>query len=83
MTAQDVLKLDSTIMLQVGASQLQKILSTMKRYKVNLEVAEEALVSKNQIIAELKADNDKLKAEIKKLQNTFITIRQVGEITGY
>jgi predicted transcriptional regulator len=76
MTAQEILKMDSTIFLQVGATQLQKILSTLKMYKVNLEVAEEALVAKNNIIEELRMEN-------KKLRDTSITIRSVGEITGY
>jgi predicted transcriptional regulator len=76
MTAQEILKMDSTIFLQVGATQLQKILSTLKMYKVNLEVAEEALVAKNKIIEELRIEN-------KKLRDTSITIRSVGEITGY
>jgi len=83
MTVQEILKMDSTIFLQVGANQLQKILSTLKMYKVNLEVAEEALVAKNKIIDELRRELKSANAENEKLRNTSITIRSVGEITGY
>lgn len=83
MTVQEILKMDSTVFLQVGATQLQKILSTLKMYKVNLEVAEEALVAKNKIIEELRIELKSAHAENEKLRNTSITIRSVGEITGY
>jgi len=83
MTVQEILNMNSTIFLQVGASQLQKILSTLKMYKINLEVAEEALVAKNKIIEELRRELKSANAENEKLRNTSITIRSVGEITGY
>lgn len=90
MTVQEILKIDATVLIQVGATQLQKILSTLKMYKVNLEVAKEALRDKNRVIADLKMKlneaNGKLSAtnkENEKLKNTSIAIRSVGEITGY
>lgn len=83
MTANEILKMDSTIFIQVGASQLQKILLTLKVYRDNLEVAENTIREKNQELLELRRLADKQSAEIQRMLNTSITIRQVGDITGY
>lgn len=83
MTANEILKMDSTIFIQVGASQLQKILLTLKAYRDNLEVAENTIREKNQELLELRRLADKQSAEIQRMLNTSITIRQVGDITGY
>ena len=83
MTIQEILKMDSTILIQVGAAQLQKILNTMNMYKDYLEVAEEALAEKNQVIEKLRLELKHQYAENEKLKNTSVTIRAISEITGY
>lgn len=73
MTPQEILLLDSTVTVQVGASQLQKIINTMKYYK---EKAESAITTNEELFAEIK----RLRSQIYLLENQTFKIRKIGEI---
>ena len=73
MTVQEILLLDSTVTIGVGANQLQKLISTMKYYKERQEAALTALEDKDQIIQQLQN-------RIKELETQTFKIRMINSI---
>lgn len=66
MTIQEILLMDSTVTVQVGASQLQKLIETMKYYKEKADSAQ--------------AEIHQLKQHIKELENQTFNIRMISSI---
>lgn len=73
MTVQEILLLDSTVTIGVGANQLQKLINTMKHYKEGQELAQLALEQRDKIILQL---TDR----IKELENQTFNIRMISSI---
>lgn len=73
MTAQEILLLDSTVTIGVGANQLQKLINTMKHYKEGQELALIALEERDQTILQLTN-------RIKELENQTFNIRMIRSI---
>lgn len=73
MTVQEILLLDSTVTIGVGANQLQKLINTMKHYKERQELALLALEQRDQTILQLTN-------RIKELENQTFNIRMIRSI---
>ena len=73
MTVQEILLLDSTVTIGVGANQLQKLINTMKHYKKEQELALIALEQRDKTIAQLTNC-------IKELENQTFNIRMISSI---
>ena len=73
MTVQEILLLDSTVTIGVGANQLQKLINTMKHYKDGKETALLALEERDQTIL-------RLTDRIKELENQTFNIRMINSI---
>ena len=73
MTVQEILLLDSTVTIGVGANQLQKLINTMKHYKDSKETALLALEESKQTI-------QYLTNRIKELENQTFNIRMIRSI---
>ena len=73
MTAQEILLLDSTVTIGVGANQLQKLINTMKHYKERQELALIALEERDQTIQQLTN-------RIKELEHQTFAIRMISSI---
>ena len=73
MTVQEILLLDSTVTIGVGATQLQKLINTMKHYKEGQELALVALEERDQTIQQLTN-------RIKQLENQTFNIRMISSI---
>lgn len=73
MTVQEILLLDSTITIGVGANQLHKLINTMKHYKERNELALTALEERDQTIQQLTN-------RIKELENQTFNIRMISSI---
>ena len=73
MTVQEILLLDSTVTIGVGANQLQKLINTMKHYKERQEAALTALEERNQTIQQLTN-------RIRELENQTFAIRMISSI---
>lgn len=73
MTVQEILLLDSTVTIGVGANQLQKLINTMKHYKEGQELAQLALEQRDQTILQLTN-------RIKELENQTFNIRMISSI---
>ena len=74
MTVQEILLLDSTVTIGVGANQLHKLINTMKHYKKDNELAQLALEQRDQTILQLTN-------RIKELENQTFNIRMISSIT--
>ena len=73
MTVQEILLLDSTVTIGVGASQLHKLINTMKHYKESQELALVALEERDQTI-------EKLQSRIRELESQTFNIRMISSI---
>lgn len=73
MTVQEILLLDSTVTIGVGANQLQKLINTMKHYKESTATALLALEERDQTILQLTN-------RIKELENQTFNIRMIRSI---
>ena len=73
MTVQEILLLDSTITIGVGANQLHKLINTMKHYKERQETAFTALEERDQTIQQLTN-------RIRELENQTFAIRMINSI---
>lgn len=73
MTAQEILLLDSTVTIGVGANQLQKLINTMKHYKEGQELTLIALEQRDKTILQLTN-------RIKELENQTFNIRMIHSI---
>lgn len=73
MTVQEILLLDSTVTIGVGANQLQKLINTMKHYKEGQELALLALEQRDKTILQLTN-------RIKELENQTFAIRMISSI---
>ncbi len=73
MTVQEILLLDSTVTIGVGANQLQKLINTMKHYKEGQELTLIALEQRDKTIAQLTN-------RIKELENQTFNIRMISSI---
>ena len=73
MTVQEILLLDSTVTIGVGANQLQKLINTMKHYKEHNELALIALEESKQTIQQLTN-------RIRELENQTFAIRMISSI---
>lgn len=73
MTVQEILLLDSTVTIGVGANQLQKLINTMKHYKERNELALIALEERDQTIQQLTN-------RIRELENQTFAIRMISSI---
>ena len=73
MTVQEILLLDSTVTIGVGANQLQKLINTMKHYKEGQELAQLALEQRDKTILQLTN-------RIKELENQTFAIRMISSI---
>ncbi len=73
MTIQEILLLDSTVTIGVGATQLQKLINTMKHYKERQETAILMVEERDQTI-------EKLQSRIKQLENQTFNIRMISSI---
>ena len=73
MTVQEILLLDSTVTIGVGANQLQKLINTMKHYKERQETALTALEERDQTIQQLTN-------RIRELENQTFAIRMISSI---
>ena len=73
MTVQEILLLDSTVTIGVGANQLQKLINTMKHYKERQELALIALEERDQTIQQLTN-------RIRELENQTFAIRMISSI---
>ena len=73
MTVQEILLLDSTVTIGVGASQLHKLINTMKHYKEGQALALIALEERDQTIQQLTN-------RINELENQTFAIRMISSI---
>ena len=73
MTVQEILLLDSTVTIGVGANQLQKLINTMKHYKEGKEITLIAMEQRDQTIL-------RLIDRIKELENQTFNIRMISSI---
>ncbi len=73
MTVQEILLLDSTVTIGVGANQLHKLINTMKHYKERQETAILMVEERDQTI-------EKLQSRIKQLENQTFNIRMISSI---
>ncbi len=73
MTVQEILLLDSTVTIGVGANQLQKLINTIRYYKDGKETALLALEESTQTI-------QYLTDRIKELENQTFNIRMIDSI---
>lgn len=73
MTVQEILLLDSTVTIGVGANQLQKLINTMKHYKEGQELTLIALEQRDKTILQLTN-------RIKELENQTFNIRMIHSI---
>jgi len=80
MTAQEILLLDSTVQVQVGASQLQKIINTMKHFKEKAEINSIINYDMGMEIAEAKNEIVELRETINRLESTTVSIKCINTI---
>ena len=73
MTVQEILLLDSTVTIGVGANQLQKLINTMKHYKEARELAITMVEERDQTI-------EQLQSRIRELENQTFAIRMINSI---
>ena len=73
MTVQEILLLDSTVTIGVGASQLHKLINTMKHYKEARETAILMVEERDQTIQQLTN-------RISELENQTFAIRMISSI---
>lgn len=73
MTVAKILKMDSTVLVQVGASQLQKVLRTLSAFaKANEQLAEQLRDSERTVT--------QLKEKVKELENVTVRVRSINSI---
>lgn len=87
MTVQEILLMDSTVTVQIGVNQLQKLLNTLKHFKGKAEeykdLLEQVQMTNYHLLIEqekFKQEKVELLKEMVKLENTTFRVRKISDI---